>query len=81
MEPSTCKNSETDEDDVEEEESEEECVKEEALVLSNPSQQALSEADHRALEDGVPLAIIAKKIIAPADTDDLGRRRRKRKRR
>ncbi|XP_013367928.1 PREDICTED: tubulin polyglutamylase TTLL13 isoform X2 [Chinchilla lanigera] len=83
MEPSTCKNSETEEDYAEEEESEEECIEEEAPVLSDPLQQALSEADHNAFEDGFPLAIVAKKIIAPADTDDidLGRRKRRRKRR
>ncbi|XP_023566230.1 tubulin polyglutamylase TTLL13 isoform X2 [Octodon degus] len=83
MEPSTCKNSETEEDYAEEEESEEECAKEEASVFSNPLHQAFSEAGHKAFGDGVPLAIIAKKIIAPTDSDDvdLGRRKRRRKRR
>jgi tubulin polyglutamylase TTLL6/13 len=82
MEPSTSKTSESEEDDVEEEESDE-CVKEEATIPSNPSQQAVS----KAFESGVPLSIIAKKIpkkiIAPTDTDDLevGRRKRRRKRR
>uniref|UniRef100_A0A8D1ELN3 Uncharacterized protein n=1 Tax=Sus scrofa TaxID=9823 RepID=A0A8D1ELN3_PIG len=86
MEPNTCKTSESEEDCVEEEESEEECVKEDVTVTSNPSQQALSKADCNAFKNGVPLSIIAKKIpkeIIPTDLDDLevGRRKRRRKRR
>lgn len=86
MEPSTCKNSESEEDYVEEEESEEECVREEATT-PNSSQQALAEADYKAFENGVTLSVIAKKIpkktLSATDTDDLevGRRKRKRKRR
>ncbi|XP_045417647.1 tubulin polyglutamylase TTLL13P isoform X2 [Lemur catta] len=83
MEPSTCKTSESEEDYVEEEESEEEYVKEEATTPSKPSQQAFPKADCKTFENGVPLSIIAKKIIAPTDTDDLevGKRKRRRKHR
>uniref|UniRef100_A0A8C8ZGP6 Uncharacterized protein n=1 Tax=Prolemur simus TaxID=1328070 RepID=A0A8C8ZGP6_PROSS len=83
MEPSTCKTSESEEDYVEEEESEEECVKEEATSPSKPSQQAFPKADCKTFENRVPLSIIAKKIIAPTDTDDLevGKRKRRRKHR
>nr|XP_048290869.1 tubulin polyglutamylase TTLL13 isoform X3 [Myodes glareolus] len=86
MEPSTCKNSESEEDYVEEEESEEECVREEATT-PNSSQQALAEADYKEFENGVTLSVVAKKIpkkiLSATDTDDLevGRRKRKRKRR
>ncbi|KAM5291795.1 tubulin polyglutamylase TTLL13 [Ctenodactylus gundi] len=87
MEPSSCKSRDTGEDHVEAQQPEEECVKEEATAPPTTSQQAFSKTDHNALENGVPLAIIAKKIpkkiITPPDTDDLevGRRKRKRKRR
>ena len=86
MEPSTRKTSESEEDYGEEEESEE-CVKGEATIPSNPSQQALSKADCNAFRNGVPLSIVAKKIpkkiITPADPDELevGRRKRRRKHR
>ncbi|EHH27595.1 Tubulin polyglutamylase TTLL13 [Macaca mulatta] len=86
MEPSTCRTSESEEDYVEEKESEK-CVKEEATIPSNSSQQALLKADYKALKNGVPSPIIAtkipKKVIAPVDTGDLeaGRRKRRRKRR
>uniref|UniRef100_A0A8C0CCR9 Tubulin tyrosine ligase like 13 n=1 Tax=Balaenoptera musculus TaxID=9771 RepID=A0A8C0CCR9_BALMU len=86
MEPSTRKTSESEEDYGEEEESEE-CVKGEATIPSNPSQQALSKADCHAFRNGVPLSIVAKKIpkkiITPADPDELevGRRKRRRKHR
>ncbi|XP_034880048.1 tubulin polyglutamylase TTLL13P-like [Mirounga leonina] len=87
MEPNTCKTSESEEDYVEEEESEEECVQGEATIPSDSPQQELSKADYKEFGDGVPLSIVAKKIpkeiIAPADSDDLdvGRRKRRRKRR
>lgn len=83
MEPSTCKNSESEEDYVEEE-SEEECVREEATT-PNSSQQALAKADYKEFENGVTLSVIAKKIpkkiLSATDTDDLevGRRKRKQK--
>uniref|UniRef100_A0A2K6AZV2 Tubulin tyrosine ligase like 13 n=1 Tax=Macaca nemestrina TaxID=9545 RepID=A0A2K6AZV2_MACNE len=86
MEPSTCRTSESEEDYVEEKESEK-CVKEEATIPSNSSQQALLKADYKALKNGVSSPIIAtkipKKVIAPVDTGDLeaGRRKRRRKRR
>lgn len=87
MEPNPCKTSESEEDYVEEEESEEECVQGEATIPSDSPQQELSKADYKEFGDGVPLSIVAKKIpkkiIAPADSDDLevGRRKRRRKRR
>ncbi|KAF5927294.1 tubulin polyglutamylase TTLL13 [Diceros bicornis minor] len=87
MEPSTCKTSESEEEYAEEQESEEECVKGEATIPSNLSQQALSKADCKAFGNGVPLSIVAKKIpkkiIAPTDSDGLevGRRKRRRKHR
>uniref|UniRef100_A0A8D2EGE9 Uncharacterized protein n=2 Tax=Theropithecus gelada TaxID=9565 RepID=A0A8D2EGE9_THEGE len=86
MEPSTCRTSESEEDYVEKKESEK-CVKEEATIPSNSSQQALLKADYKALKNGVPSPIIAtkipKKVIVPVDTGDLeaGRRKRRRKRR
>ncbi|XP_033044904.1 tubulin polyglutamylase TTLL13P isoform X1 [Trachypithecus francoisi] len=86
MEPSTCRTSESEEDYVEKKESEK-CVKEEATIPSNSSQQALLKADYKAFKNGVPSPIIAtkipKKVIAPVDTGDLeaGRRKRRRKRR
>lgn len=86
MEPSTCKTSDSEEDYVEEEESEEECVREEATT-PHSSQQALAKADYKEFENGVDLSVIAKKIpkkiLSAAETDDLevGRRKRKRKRR
>ncbi|XP_004708158.2 tubulin polyglutamylase TTLL13P [Echinops telfairi] len=89
MEPSTCKTSESEEDYVEEEDSEEDCaVKgEEDAIPSNPPQEEFSKADHKAFGSEAPLPVVAKKItkkiIAPPDPDDLevGRRKRKRKRR
>ncbi|XP_072806883.1 tubulin polyglutamylase TTLL13 isoform X6 [Vicugna pacos] len=87
MEPSTCKTSESEEDYVEEEGSEEECVKGEGTTPSNPSHQALSKADCNAFMNGVALSVVAKKIpkkvITPADPDDLevGRRKKRRKHR
>ncbi|KAB1257291.1 Tubulin polyglutamylase TTLL13 [Camelus dromedarius] len=87
MEPSTCKTSESEEDYVEEEGSEEECVKGEGTTPSNPSQQALSKADCNAFMNGVALSVVAKKIpkkvITPADPDDVevGRRKKRRKHR
>lgn len=87
MEPNTCKTSESEEDYIEEEESEEECVQEEATLPSDSPQQELSKADYKEFGDGVSLSIVAKKIpkkiIAPTDSDDLevGRRKRRRKRR
>lgn len=87
MEPNTCKARESEEDDAEEKESQEEGVKGEATIPANPSQQAPSKSDYKALGTGVPLSIVAKKIpkkiIVPADSDDLelGRRKRRRKRR
>ncbi|XP_075413601.1 tubulin polyglutamylase TTLL13 [Tenrec ecaudatus] len=89
MEPSTSKNSESEEDYVEEEDSEEDCaVKgEEDAIPSNPPQEEFSKADHKAFGSEVPLPVVAKKItkkiIAPPDPEDLevGRRKRKRKRR
>ncbi|GAB5572149.1 tubulin polyglutamylase TTLL13P isoform X1 [Prionailurus iriomotensis] len=84
MEPDTCKTSESEEDYVEEEDSGEECVKEEATIPSNSSQQQLPKADYKDFRDGVPLSVVAKKIpkkiIAPTDSDDLEVRRRKRRR-
>ncbi|VFV40748.1 tubulin polyglutamylase ttll13 [Lynx pardinus] len=84
MEPDTCKTSESEEDYVEEEDSGEECVKEEATIPSNSSQQELPKADYKEFRDGVPLSVVAKKIpkkiIAPTDSDDLDVRRRKRRR-
>ncbi|XP_047718917.1 tubulin polyglutamylase TTLL13 isoform X2 [Prionailurus viverrinus] len=84
MEPDTCKTSESEEDYVEEEDSGEECVKEEATIPSNSSQQQLPKADYKEFRDGVPLSVVAKKIpkkiIAPTDSDDLEVRRRKRRR-
>ncbi|XP_040349559.1 tubulin polyglutamylase TTLL13 isoform X2 [Herpailurus yagouaroundi] len=84
MEPDTCKTSESEEDYVEEEDSGEECVKEEATIPSNSSQQELPKADYKEFGDGVPLSVVAKKIpkkiIAPTDSDDLEVRRRKRRR-
>ncbi|XP_021023709.1 tubulin polyglutamylase TTLL13 isoform X3 [Mus caroli] len=86
MEPNTCKTSESEEDDIEEEESEEECVREESTT-PNSTQQALGKADYKEFENGVALSVVAKKIpkkiLSATDTDDLevGRRRRKRKRR
>ncbi|XP_032478426.1 GDP-D-glucose phosphorylase 1 isoform X4 [Phocoena sinus] len=81
MEPSTCKTSESEENYGEEEESEE-CVKGEATIPSNPSQQALSKLTN-AFRNGVPLSIVAKKIpkkiITPADPDELEVGRRKRR--
>ncbi|KAJ8797857.1 hypothetical protein J1605_017059 [Eschrichtius robustus] len=80
------KTSESEEDYGEEEESEE-CVKGAATIPSNPSQQALSKADCNAFRNGVPLSIVAKKIpkkiITPADPDELevGRRKRRQKHR
>ena len=87
MEPSTCKTSESEEDYIEEEESEEECVQGEATIPSDSPQQELSKANYKGFGDGVSLSIVAKKIpkkiIAPTDSDDLevGRRKRRRKRR
>ncbi|XP_064336654.1 tubulin polyglutamylase TTLL13 isoform X3 [Camelus dromedarius] len=87
MEPNTCKTSESEEDYVEEEGSEEECVKGEGTTPSNPSQQALSKADCNAFMNGVALSVVAKKIpkkvITPADPDDVevGRRKKRRKHR
>ncbi|XP_048964412.1 tubulin polyglutamylase TTLL13 isoform X1 [Canis lupus baileyi] len=82
MEPNTCKTSES--EYAEEEESEEECVKGEATIPSNSSQQELSKADYKEFGDGVPLSIVAKKIpkkiIAPDDLE-VGRRKRRQKRR
>ncbi|KAF1602169.1 UNVERIFIED_CONTAM: Tubulin polyglutamylase TTLL13, partial [Eudyptes pachyrhynchus] len=86
MEPNNCKTSESEEDDIEEEESEEECVREESTT-PNSTQQALRKADYKEFENGVALSVVAKKIpkkiLSATDTDDLevGRRRRKRKRR
>uniref|UniRef100_A0A8C6B6A9 Uncharacterized protein n=1 Tax=Monodon monoceros TaxID=40151 RepID=A0A8C6B6A9_MONMO len=81
MEPSTCKTSESEENYGEEEESEE-CVKGEATIPSNPSQQALSKLTN-AFRNRVPLSIVAKKIpkkiITPADPDELEVGRRKRR--
>ncbi|KAM4826431.1 tubulin polyglutamylase TTLL13-like isoform 3-T3 [Thomomys bottae] len=78
MELSTCKSSDSEVDFAEEEESEEECVKGESTI---PSPQAVS----KALENGVHLSIVAKKIpkkiVAAIDTDEVGRKKRKRKRR
>lgn len=87
MEPNTCKTSESEEDYVEEEESEEECVQGEATIPSDSPQHELSKANYKEFGDGVSLSIVAKKIpkkiIAPTDSDDLevGRRKRRRKRR
>lgn len=82
MDPNTCKTSES--EYAEEEESEEECVKGEATIPSNSSQQELSKADYKEFGDGVPLSIVAKKIpkkiIAPDDLE-VGRRKRRQKRR
>ncbi|XP_076792571.1 tubulin polyglutamylase TTLL13 isoform X2 [Arvicanthis niloticus] len=86
MEPNTCKTSESEEDDIEEEESEEECVREESTT-PNSTQQGLGKADYKEFENGVALSVVAKKIpkkiLSATDTDDLevGRRKRKRKRR
>lgn len=86
MEPNACKTSESEEDDIEEEESEEECVREESTT-PNSSQQALGKADCKEFENGVALSVVAKnipkKILSTTDRDDLevGRRKRKRKRR
>ncbi|CAK7296131.1 Tubulin polyglutamylase TTLL13 [Vulpes lagopus] len=84
MEPNTCKTSESEDEYAEEEESEEECVKGEATIPSNSSQQGLSKADYKEFGDGVPLSIVAKKIpkkiIAPDDLE-VGRRKRRQKRR
>ncbi|XP_055479476.1 tubulin polyglutamylase TTLL13 [Psammomys obesus] len=86
MEPNTCKTSESEEDYVEEEESEEECVREEA-TSPNASQQALAKPDYKEHENEVALSIVAKKVpkktISITNIDDLevGRRKRKRKRR
>ncbi|XP_029808780.1 tubulin polyglutamylase TTLL13-like isoform X3 [Suricata suricatta] len=80
MEPNTCKTSESDK----EEDSEKGCVKEEATIPSNPSQQKLPKADNKEFGDGVPLSIVAKKIprkiLAPTDSGDLEVERRKRRR-
>nr|XP_039335783.1 GDP-D-glucose phosphorylase 1 isoform X1 [Saimiri boliviensis boliviensis] len=86
MEPSTWRTTESEEHYVEEKECEK-CVKEEATIPSNSSQQALLKADYKAFKNGVPSPIIAteipKKVIAPVDTGNLeaGRRKRRRKRR
>ncbi|XP_048225443.1 tubulin polyglutamylase TTLL13 [Perognathus longimembris pacificus] len=81
MDLSASKSSDSEEDFAEEEDSGEECVKEEAAIPSKPLQQAVSKTN----ENGVRLAIVAKKIpkkiIATTDTDEAGRRKRKRKRR
>nr|KAF6399270.1 hypothetical protein HJG59_010157 [Molossus molossus] len=83
MEPNTSKTSESEEDYVEEE-SEEECDKGEVIIFPNPSQQTLSKAD-QTIGNGVALSIVAtkipKKVLAPADSEDLevGRRKRRRK--
>ncbi|XP_040824400.1 tubulin polyglutamylase TTLL13P-like [Ochotona curzoniae] len=81
MEPSTCKTSESEEDYAEEEDSEEECIKVEAPIPPHPPPQVLLKENYKALENRIPLSIVAKKIITPNNDFEAGRRRRRRKRR
>ncbi|XP_008273551.3 tubulin polyglutamylase TTLL13 isoform X1 [Oryctolagus cuniculus] len=81
MEPSTCKSSGSEEDEG----PQEECVEGEAPAPSNPSPQAPLKDECKAFENGIPLSIVAKKIpkkiIAPTDDLEAGRRKRRRKHR